>query len=142
MANDKDFDLNEWLANKIVPEQKKQLPDYSNSQRNMYGLEKGAGYDPDQPQFAGIKNSLKAKDNTDEDQIAQDLAKRNALQNQPQSAPAMIAPAMPNPYTQPKPVDLGMPMQKPQVQASPGPALSNNQPLDDEDLKNLGLMPK
>lgn len=110
------------------------------------------------PQFNGIKNTIKGRESAEFNNIEQDIDKRDALQEIPGGpAPATI----PSPYMRPKsepaldamkkqygiPMikpEQGVPMVKPNIQTEelPSPSMRNNPPLDDEDLKVLGLLPK
>ena len=121
------------------------------------------GADVDSPAFAGIRNTVKGLDNTDYNQAQKDVDARNMLQNNPSLGQGAPPPSpMPSPYMQPQtiPVAGGPAMMKPQIQTTDNMPLGNgapppsikgptqnlaqqmNQPLDDEDMRALGLMPK
>lgn len=151
MANDiynKDDDLGLKLREKLFGSNKPEPAFDPNVARKSISDVFGGQPSAPKPMFAGTRNMVQAKDNVDYNEAQQDMARRNALQAAPAAA-GMMPPSVPNPYIQPAaPKLVGQdavpPMVKPQIQTQEmqAPSMQMNQPLDNEDLKNLGLMPK
>lgn len=108
--------------------------------QNQYGQP-----EMNKPAFAGTKNMLQGKENANFNAVQQDVDNREALQAKPSRMPASEN-SVPSPYMQPKPMqgmENGTPMQKPNIQTQElSPSMNANPPLDNEDLKALGLLPK